>query len=39
MKERHITAVYASDHRTGYVQPMDTILNKLITVIGSGAPR
>jgi len=30
MKERHIIPVYIPDGCTGYVQPMDTILNKLV---------
>jgi len=30
MKELHITAVYIPDGCTGYVQPMDTIINKLV---------
>jgi len=30
MKERHIIPVYIPDGCTGYVQPLDTILNKLV---------
>ena len=30
MKELDITAVYIPDGCTGYVQPMDTIINKLV---------
>ena len=31
MKDLDITAVYIPDGCTGYVQPMDTIINKLVT--------